>query len=363
MLLGRPSPDIDVAVESQPAEFGKALASELGGHFVFHKRFLTGTVRLACRHIDISQTRTETYPRPAVLPVVRPASIEEDLRRRDFTINAIAFELTPESFGRLIDPQQGQADISRRQVRVLHDRSFIDDPTRIFRAIRFAVRLNFAIELKTLELLRQSVKAGYPGRLTPERILYELRLVCAEPLVLPMFEAIIHEHVLESAMNWQRPRGFLLELQKLVRNGVKPNSLFLWLLGTLPVNERFPITKEEREAAAAMRYRRQVTRQLSRVCRASAVYRLLRPLPEATVHILGALAGGRAREHIANYLGRYKDTKPFVTGADLRALGLRPGPAYQRLLNRLLYARLDGTIRTMADELAWLRRVARIGTR
>ena len=198
LILRRASPDLDIAVEDKPHEFGAVVAKEFGGRFVFHSRFLSGTIlspltsRLSpLAHIDITQTRAETYERPAVLPAVRPASIVGDLGRRDFTINSMALELTPGSFGTFIDPFDGRADVTQRRVRVLHARSFIDDPTRIFRCIRFATRLGFVIEQQTLELLRSAIEQRRPAFLTPERILYELRLICAEPLVLPMVQALI----------------------------------------------------------------------------------------------------------------------------------------------------------------------------
>ena len=360
LLLGRKSPDIDLAVESHCHEVGKVLARELGGRFVYHARFLSGTVLLADgRHIDINQTRTECYQRPAVLPVVKPAPIEDDLGRRDFTINAIALALAPREPGRFLDPHCGRADVAQRTVRVLHDRSFTDDPTRIFRCIRFAVRYGFAVEPHTLDLMRAAIKDGCPKLLTPERILYELRLICAEPRSLAMMEAVIRERLLLSAFDWTPPRGFLESLARLAQRRAGPGLLFIYLLSTLPVTDRFPIAKAERAAAAALRQAAAVRARVARVERPSAVYRALHAVPEPALVIMSLLATGPTATRIKRYLSELKDVRPLVGGAELRVLGLRPGPLYRQVLDKLLFARLDGRIRTMSEELTLCRRLAR----
>ncbi len=363
ILLGRPSPDIDLAVDSRPRRFGEAAARATGGRFVFHRRFLTGTVGLPDgSHIDLGRTRSETYPAPAALPRVRPAPVERDLARRDFTVNAMALDLSPRSFARLLDPLSGRADLAARTIRVIHDRSFIDDPTRIFRAIRFAVRLGFEIEPATLALMRASVRAGLPARLSPERVLYELRLVCAEPAVLPMIEAVLHERLLGACFGRKPAPGLLDGLHRLSRRGATPGILFVYLLSRLPVTERFPVTRDERDSARLVRSFGPVRRRLAQARRASTVYRTLAPLPETGVRVMALLERGAAARALRRYLGRLAHVRIDTTGRDLRALGLEPGPRYRRILDRLLDARLDGRVRSRSGELALTRRlVARRG--
>lgn len=393
LLLGLPSPDLDVAVEDRSREFGADVAKELGGRFVFHARFLSGSVQLLPPpssllppHLDITQTRAETYERPAVLPAVRPASIVGDLGRRDFTINSMALELTPDSFGAFIDPFDGRADVEQRRVRVLHARSFIDDPTRIFRCIRFATRLGFKVERQTLDLIRSAIKQRMPAFLTPERVLYELRLICAEPLVLPIVKTLIRERVLEAAWRWTPPRGFLSGMTKLVRQakslgivqgadpgdsplrdsprtvpGFRPAELlFIYWLSVLPVTDRFPIRKEEREAAEAVAAAARLKDRLKRKhkLKPSGVYQALRDQPEAALMILAALEPRPAARHIKTFLDELRHVSISVTGADLRAAGLKPGPAYREILDKLLFARLDGKIRTVTEEHELLHRLA-----
>jgi len=364
LLLGRASPDLDVAVEASSREFGKVVALELGGRFLFHSRFLTGTVTLPdSSHIDITRTRTESYTRPAVLPRVRPAHIRQDLFRRDFTMNAMALELAPRSFGRIIDPCNGQIDLSRRIVRVLHDRSFVDDPTRIFRCVRFAVRFGFEIEERTLRLMREAVALRYASLLTPERALWELRLTCAEPLVLQMVEALVKENVLQSTWEWTPPESLLPGLARLVQSRAAPDLIFLFLLSTLPVTDRFPVRREERDAADALNAFGATRARLARACKPGAVYRLLHPIPEPALKILAALEPVRVSRHIKDQLRVFSHTRPELTGRDLRALGVEPGPRYRAILERLLYARLDGRVRSREDELRLCRRMLGAGKR
>jgi len=389
LILGRPSPDLDVAVEEHSREFGAAVAKEFGGRFVFHGHFLTGTVSFPnpqtasskpqapksepsspapspspFSRIDITQTRAETYERPAVLPAVRPASIVGDLGRRDFTINAMALELTPGSFGTFIDPFDGRADVEQSRVRVLHARSFIDDPTRIFRCIRFAVRLGFAIEPRTFESLRAAVEQRLPAFLTPERILYELQLICAEPLAGRMVKALVRERVLEAAWRWTPPRGFLKNMPKLVRNRVPPDLLLIYWLSVLPMTERFPIRKEERDAAEAIAGFGKLKPRLKRKQRPSEIYKTLRSAPEQALRILAVIETKAVSADIRAFLDNYSKVRIATTGADLRAAGLKPGPAFREILDKLLFARLDGKIRTVTEERALLAEfVERLGTR
>jgi len=396
-ILGRASPDLDIAVEEGSREFGAAVARELGGRFVYHSRFMTGTVLFdrpqasglkpraaksgpsSLSHIDITQTRAETYELPAVLPMVRPASIVGDLGRRDFTINAMAMEITPGSFGAFIDPFDGRADLAQRCVRVLHARSFIDDPTRILRCIRFAVRLGFAVEQQTLGLLRSAVDQRLPAFLTPERILYELRLICAEPLAVPMVKMLIRERVLDAAWRWTPPPGFVGNVARLARQakslGTVPGAaapqsgtvpgfrqaelLFIYWLSVLPVTDRFPIRKEERAAAEAIAGFHKLKPKLKRKLRPSEVYKILRSVPEPALAALAALETSAVNVKIRAFLASYSKVRIATTGADLRGAGLEPGPAFREILDELLFARLDGRIRTVTEERNLLRQLAR----
>ena len=182
MFLGRPRTDIDLAVEGDGMEFAGRLAEAAGGRHAPNPRFLTATVDLPeGNSLDVATARSEVYERPGALPRVASAPMDVDLARRDFTINAMAVSLNGRSFGDLVDPFEGRTDLQNKRVRILHDRSFIDDPTRLFRAVRFEQRLRFRLERGTERRFREAVAGGMIGNLSGPRLLEQLRLICVEP--------------------------------------------------------------------------------------------------------------------------------------------------------------------------------------
>ena len=182
LLLRAKTIDLDILVEGHGLDFARDFARKERGVCKLYRRFATALVVLPGGiKVDVTTTRTETYPSPGALPVVLPSSLEEDLRRRDFTINALAVSLNRATWGRLTDVCGGCADLERGVIRVLHADSFRDDPTRIFRAVRFQQRLNFAIEPETVRLIRTAVDLGMFARVSVERLRRELDLIFAEP--------------------------------------------------------------------------------------------------------------------------------------------------------------------------------------
>ncbi len=175
ILLGEPGFDVDIAVEGDAIALAHALAAALDGRVRPHEKFGTAAVIYGDdERIDVVTARTEFYEAPAALPSVEHASIREDLFRRDFTINAMAVSLKGGEFGRLVDPFDGRRDLERRTIRVLHNLSFVDDPTRIFRAIRYENRYGFRMEEHTLRLARGCVEMGLVGDLSSARLRDEL---------------------------------------------------------------------------------------------------------------------------------------------------------------------------------------------
>ena len=181
LLLKRENWDLDLTVEGDGIAFARLVADRYGAGLAVFERF--ATARLAFPDglkMDIATTRRESYAQPAVLPTVQPASIEEDLSRRDFTINAMAVQLNPRQFGRVLDPYGGQRDLRARTIRVLHAGSFQDDPTRIFRAIRFEQRFGFRLERTTSRLLAQAASTNLIQQLSGPRLQNEILLLFAE---------------------------------------------------------------------------------------------------------------------------------------------------------------------------------------
>ncbi|MBI4355271.1 MAG: CCA tRNA nucleotidyltransferase [Candidatus Omnitrophica bacterium] len=180
-LLGRHTRDVDIVVDREAARLARAVADALGGRLTIHAQFGTATVATRTRTIDVATCRRESYAVPAAYPKVRPGTLRQDLFRRDFTINAMACRLAPAAWGRLVDEFGGRRDLTARRLRVLHPRSFIDDPSRILRAVRFEQRLGLTIEPRTRRWMREAIAAGWLLKLNRGRWRKELSAMDEEP--------------------------------------------------------------------------------------------------------------------------------------------------------------------------------------
>lgn len=182
LIIGNRNLDLDIAIEGDAIRLGREIAGEIGASIVAHKKF--GTCTLSAGEglkIDFATARKEVYRKPGAMPDVQPSSLEDDLRRRDFTINAMAISLNNPDFGRLVDFFDGVRDLKAGRVRVIHNKSFIDDPTRIFRAIRFEARFGFKIEDNTETLIKDAVRLGSLNKVSGGRIRKEILLIQKEP--------------------------------------------------------------------------------------------------------------------------------------------------------------------------------------
>ena len=190
-LLGMRTTDLDVTIEGRGIEVARAAAGALGGSVTVHQQFGTATVTITrASRIDFATCRRETYATSAAYPKVSPGTLEDDLFRRDFTINAMAMAMAPGAFGTLIDPFHGLRDLRRRILRVLHDRSFMDDPSRILRGIRFAQRLGLHWEPRTRRALQEALAAGALGWLNVGRLQRELNRMREEPNPVACFKQL-----------------------------------------------------------------------------------------------------------------------------------------------------------------------------
>lgn len=242
LLLERANEDVDLVVEGDGIAVAEALAEKLGARCHPHEPFMTAVVTLQNGHsVDVASARTEFYRTPAALPEVATSLIRQDLYRRDFTINALAISLEGEQFGQLIDFFGGRRDLSQREIRVLHSLSFIDDPTRAIRAVRYARRLDFEVAQDTEHLIRTAVSEGVFERLSGQRLRRELEQLLAEPHPTPSMALLADLGLLGaicSDLVWDdRCYDFLLEVEGqlswylLERLGDHPPPLFLFLGG------------------------------------------------------------------------------------------------------------------------------------
>lgn len=191
LLLSRPEVDLDLAVEGDGLLFARELARQLGGRAVFHERFLTATVYWSGERVDVVTARREYYPRPGALPEVEAATLEADLARRDFSVNAMALPLMARDLGEILDPFGGREDLARQILKVLHRDSFCDDPTRLLRGVRFATRLKFNLEEETCSLAREALAGGYLNLIEPERFWQEFILLLKERRPVAAWESLI----------------------------------------------------------------------------------------------------------------------------------------------------------------------------
>jgi len=378
LCLNRATRDLDVVVEGdlQP------LLRGFGRTRTIHERFQTATVALDDgTMLDLARARTERYSKPAALPVVSPAPIEEDLSRRDFTINALAFSLDPRRFGRVLDLHGGIEDLRRGHVRVLHGLSFIDDPTRGFRAVRLAARLGFEIEARTVALLRLALERGTLGQLSSTRLRREVECLLEAP-EFPSALRLANRLGLLAAMHpglrpSQRTRAALASAARAIAwyealDRREPFGRWLVPLGLLldgmeagaarELLERIsPARRQSRVLARARKGVAELLSELSRLRKASPsqIYRACRHLEvEILLMALAVAPRERVRRAIRLQLEFQRGTKLDIDGGDLLRAGVVPGPAVAVGLDAALMAKLDGSARTRTEQLRLALRAA-----
>jgi len=368
LLLGRPSADVDLMVEGEALVLATALAEALGGAVrATHSRFGTVKLRLPAREVDIATARTETYPRPGALPVVSTASARDDLCRRDFSINAMALSLLPDSFGRLLDPCGGWPDLQRRRLRVMHDRSFHDDPLRLIRAVRLQCRLDFTLEPHTEGLAREALRAGALHTLTRRRLQQEFRLFLQEPAMPCQVRQGLRLGLLPALIPGIAPEGLAARMacgRRLAawaadHPHVPDAGLIAGLLlvaaappgHALAAGHRLlPGRRAERSLPALTVDREAHLAALAAARRPSDWARVLDPLPEEAVLVLACYLPSAARRLARRYLARWRHLRARLTGRDLLEMGYTPSPRWQEVFTTLREARMDGVTRSREDE-------------
>ncbi len=386
LLLGHITLDLDLTVEGDGIACARLVADRYGAGLAVFERFATARLTFPDGvKMDIATTRRESYAQPAVLPTVQPASIEEDLYRRDFTINAIAMQLNPGQFGHLLDAYGGQRDLRARTIRVLHVGSFQDDPTRMFRAIRFEQRYGFRLERTTSRLLAQAASTNLIQQLSGPRLQNEIQLLFAEHNPV---RAIARLAQLKLLRFLHRRLCYTTNVRRVVT--AVPKALAWWArrftdsVVDRPIVYLMALSSESSPAVVAAMIRRfalsrvhaeNVSAGGSRIDRAlkqltnkgtvrpSQVYRLLADLSDEALVLLLAKQVGRQhgvrlsllKRHLLTYV-KNRTVKTALTGLDLQSMGLKPGPQYKTILGKLLDARIDGMITTEAEERAFVQK-------
>jgi len=350
LLLDRPAAtDVDILVEGDAVAAAERLAAALGGSLVSHEAFGTASVATAGHLYDLAAARAESYARPGALPDVRPGSVEEDLLRRDFTVNAIAVSFD----GRVQAAPRAFEDLDARLLRVLHERSFLDDPTRLLRLVRYATRLGFSVESSTTALADAAVAGGALATVTPPRIGSELRLLLREPsavealmwvaswpLGVPLsFDRALAERAL--GLLPQDGRADLLLLGSACR-AIEPAALAGWL-------DALGFPARERDIVVRVAQAHGIEGRLAGASRPSEIAAVARGVPIEMVALAGALG---AQSQARSWIEHLRHVTLDIDGADLLAAGIPQGEAVGRALAAALAARLDGAAPDRDAQLA-----------
>lgn len=379
LLLRVKNFDVDLVVEGDGMGFAEKLAEELGGRARLHARFRTAVVLLPNGFkLDVATARTEYYEFPAALPRVEKSSIKEDMYRRDFTINTMAICLNADRYGELIDYFGGQRDLEDGLIRILYNLSFIEDPTRIIRAIRFEARFKFRIEPDTLHLARSAIQRRLLKQLSYKRVRQELVLILEERDPVPalrrmeeigVWQYVLPEVVMDDRMRYTLRRvprvlGWLAERE--LGGKVRPWLVFMEVLCSqldqarlLAVVDRFHFDREAERSLTRIpnmidlardfqQHKKMPLSQLDLILREHSM--------ENVVFFLLCLDQEWAWEKATRYLELNRDVKVALNGYDLKGMGIRPGPIFKVLLDRLRAARLDGQAFSYQDEVDLVRK-------
>lgn len=368
-LTGRATEDLDFVVEGDALKLAQALGDRLGAKVAPHPKYLTATLMFSDGlKLDLATARRETYVRPAALPEISQSHLKADLYRRDFTINALALRLTSDLQGTIIDFFGGLQDLEAKVIRVLHNHSFFDDPSRILRAIRFEIRLGLSIEPHTRQLIRAALEAGALTMTRPERLKREWRLALTEsdPIrILERFETFkVLEH-LHSDLKFQgrvkerTSYAFALitrhpELLAREEFWQVPLYLFAIEIGVQATSEL-----QERYDWQVLDWPWPLVPTIGRLCRSSLrpseLGMILDALPPLALVIFASLSHHvRFQKRVEHYLSRLRGQKPPLSGAEIIACGVRAGPEVKTWKAVLLNALRDEEIGSSQDAMIWL---------
>ena len=376
LVMDHKNEDFDVVVEGDGIAFARRFAQVHGYRVHSHAEFGTAVVIMDDGFkVDVASARFEYYASPASLPVVETSSLKMDLYRRDFTVNTMAIQINEKAFGTLIDYFGAQRDIKAKAIRVLHNLSFVEDPTRVFRAIRFEQRYGFTIGKLTSNLIKNAVKMDFFRHLSGRRLFSELKLILEEENPLGAVNRMAGYNLLPSIhpdleFGTDKQELFLSVKEVLTWHDLQfmDDSYMKWAVHFLALVHGF---SPEQVAASIQRLEiapkfcdlffehrengRQCLYRLEREKRIanSQLYRMLSPFPTEMLLYLFAKAKTReAKRRITRYLSELRAVECLISGKTLKQMGIKPGPIYKQVLDGILDARLDGKAITFEDEMA-----------
>jgi len=364
ILLKRDHLDVDIVIEGDAILFARVLEKKFKVKFTCYSQFKTASAVLAKGlQIDLATARKEHYSSPGALPIVLQGGVKEDLFRRDFTINAMAISINLTRFGQLVDYWGGLKDLERKKIRILHDQSFADDPTRILRAVRFEQRFDFKMERKTLSLLKQALALQYPILVKPPRYFAEFRNLLNEDNPVKGLQRLKQlkgfEFIAVTFNINSRHLGKIHLQHKLCPIELRSFVYFLCLIDTLEseklqdIAKRFSFTRNERKSILQILEISGIIKSLKKAhLRPSQVYQMLQPLTEEVVwYLRGIMRNQLSCRYIDHFLNVDRRLATRMTGEDLKGLGVISGKKMGIILKTLLYQKMDGAIRTKRDEM------------
>ncbi|MCK4257585.1 MAG: CBS domain-containing protein [Halanaerobiales bacterium] len=381
ILLYHSSQDLDIVVEGDGIEFAKELQRLLGGKLDTHPEFGTATLEFENYHLDIVTARVEYYEYPAALPQVEPSLLKQDLYRRDFTINSLAISLGQERFGWLVDFFGGKDDLELGIIRGLHSFTFIDDPTRILRGIKFAVRFDFKIEEETDMLIHQAVQYGVFKELKGPRFFDELKNLLMEEKEINVFKYLEEYGILKEISSqlelnedqWKQLRFLEVKIKLFVNEICYDKdqvNLQRWLLSLMVIFAH--LNEEEKERIGAywnfsqvqlsrLRFSGERAKNLNETLQRpelspSEIYDLLQPLHyEELVYLLLINDSSLILERVLDYSQRLKRIEIEISGKDIICLGFFPGPCFKEVISKVKAAKLDGLLKDRQEELEFVK--------
>jgi tRNA nucleotidyltransferase (CCA-adding enzyme) len=375
LLRGQENLDIDIVVEGDGILFAREFGRELGARVRTHERFGTAQIVTEGLKLDVATARTEYYESPAALPTVETSSVKKDLYRRDFTINTLAIALNPRDFGLLIDFFGGQRDLREKTIRVLHNLSFIEDPTRAFRAVRFSERFGFKLSKHTENLIKSALRMNLFDKLSGSRLYEELLLTFSETepvkairqlseygLLKVIHRDLVFDARLEAtllsvhdALSWFN----LLFLEEKPDRGA---VYFMALLSALSEGDRetafvrltTPLKVKEKINKGIVRSRELI--KMLPLHDPAETYKAMHALDIETILFAIAIADDdQKKKEISHYLIELRKVKSALGGEDLKNMGIPPGPVYSAILDAVLDGRLRGSLKTREEEIAFVK--------
>ena len=379
IILRRENLDVDVVIEGDGIELAKQFAKDCSCKVKTHKKFGTATLTFTdIFKMDIATARLEYYESPAALPTVELSSIKLDLYRRDFTMNTLAIQLNPESFGKLIDFFGAQKDIKEKVIRVIHNLSFVEDPTRIFRAVRFEQRFGFHIGRHTVKLIKNSVDMNFLDQLDGYRFFSELKLIFQEEEPVPVIKRLAEFDILrfihpstkfnEKAIKTIENVREIISWFDLLYLEEKYEKWVIYFLGLMDSLNEQEVHEVCQRLSMTEKNERMIVNTIQQVknfsmlpyqrgtMRKSMISKTLKPLSTQTLlFTMARTEKDYIRRAISLYFTQLKRTHVILNGNDLKSLGIAPGEIFKKILDHLLEAKLDGAVETKEDEIKFIK--------